>query len=200
MVQTNTKDNSHSLTIGRKLKEVRKNKALTIKDVSSGVGVSIGLISQIENERLTPAISTLMKIASFLGVDITYFFQKEEREELFTVMRGKDHCISSAETASGKGDQGYTYEALAFKRSNKHMEPVIATFDAREREDMVFLSHEGEEFTYIIEGKAEFCIKDKSTILEQNDSLYFDSSKPHSYRSLGNRPCRALTVIYNNIP
>ena len=55
------------------------------------------------------------------------------------------------------------------------MEPFIITFDLKEKEDMVFFSHEGEEFLYIIEGKVEFCIEEKCTILEEDDSLYFDS-------------------------
>ncbi len=65
--------------------------------------------------------------------------------------------------------------ALAFKQSKKHMEPFIITFDLKEKEDIVFFSHEGEEFLYIIEGKVEFCIEEKCTILEEDDSLYFDS-------------------------
>jgi hypothetical protein len=46
----------------------------------------------------------------------------------------------------------------------------------------------------------ESLIEDKSTIREGNDNLYFDSGKPRSYRSLGHRSSRALTVIYNKMP
>ena len=159
----------------------------------------MGLISQIENERVTPAISTLMKISSFLGVDITYFFQAEERGELFTVVRGKERFTSSRRGVGEKFDLGYTYEALAFKQAKKHMEPFIVTFDLKEKGNMAFFSHEGEEFIYVIEGRIEFCIEDKSTILEENDSLYFDSSKLHGYRAMGSHPCRAMVVVYNKM-
>ena len=199
MVKTKQKDQNHPLTIGRRIRELRKNKALTIKEVASGVGLSVGLISQIENERVTPAISTLMKISSFLGVDITYFFQAEERKELFTVVRGKERFASSRRGVGEKFDVGYTYEALAFKQAKKHMEPFIVTFDLKEKGNMTFFSHEGEEFIYIMEGKVEFCIEDKSTILEENDSLYFDSSKLHGYRAMGSHPCRAMVVVYNKM-
>jgi len=200
MVKTNQKGRNYSLTIGTRIRGLRKNLALTIKEMASGVGLSVGLISQIENERVTPAISTLMKISSFLGVDITYFFQAEERRELFTAVRGKERFTSSRRGVGEKFDLGYTYESLAFKQAKKHMEPFIVTFDLKEREDIVFFSHEGEEFVYIMEGKVEFCIEDKSTILEENDSLYFDSSKVHGYRAIGNHPCRALVVVYNKTP
>ena len=200
MVRTKQKDQNYSLTIGRRIRELRKGKALTIKKMASGVGVSVGLISQIENEQVTPAISTLMKISSFLGVDITYFFQAQERRELFTVVRGKERFTSSRRGVGEKFDLGYTYEALAFKQGKKHMEPFIVTFDLKEKEDMVFFSHEGEEFIYIMKGKIEFCIEDKSTILEENDSLYFDSSKLHGCRAIGSHPCRALAVIYTKMP
>ena len=176
---------------------MRKSKGLTIKETALGVGVSTGLISQIENEQVTPAISTLMKIASFLGVDITYFFQAEQKTESFTVVRGKERFTSSRRGLEGNLDLGYTYEALAFTQAKKHMEPFIVTFNLQGKKDMVFFSHEGEEFVHIMEGKVEFCIEDKSTVLEENDSLYFDSHKPHGYRAAGNGPCRALVVIYN---
>jgi transcriptional regulator with XRE-family HTH domain len=202
IVQTNNtaKELNQALTIGRRVRDLRKSKALTIKDTALGVGVSTGLISQIENEQVTPAISTLMKIASFLGVDITHFFQAEEKEELFTVVRGKERSVSYPDLIGAKGDQGYTYESLAYKHARKHMEPVIATFEPRDKKDMVFLSHEGEEFLYILHGAVEFYIEDKRTVLEENDSLYFDSSRPHGYRAVGNRPCKVLAVIYNKRP
>jgi len=199
MVETKQRDQNYSLTIGRRIRELRKNKALTIKEMASGVGLSVGLISQIENERVTPAISTLLKISSFLGVDITYFFQVEERRESFTVVRGKERFTSSRRGVGEKFDLGYTYEAMAFKQAKKHMEPFIVTFDLKEKKDMVFFSHEGEEFIYIMEGKVEFCIEDKSTILEENDSLYFDSSRLHGYRAMGSHPCKALVVVYNKM-
>jgi len=199
MVETKQKAHNYSLTIGRRLRELRKNKALTIKEMASGVRLSVGLISQIENEQVTPAISTLMKISSFLGVDITHFFQAEEKRESFTVVRGKERFTSSRRGVGEKFDLGYTYEALAFKQAKKHMEPFIVTFDLKEKENMAFFSHEGEEFIYVIEGRVEFCIEDKSTILEENDSLYFDSSKLHGYRAMGSHPCRAMVVVYNKM-
>lgn len=199
MVQTKQEEQNYSLTIGRRIRELRKNKALTIKEMASGIGLSVGLISQIENEQVTPAISTLMKISSFLGVDITHFFQAEETRELFTVVRGKERFTSSRRGVGEKFDLGYAYEALAFKQAKKRMEPFIVTFDLKEKGNMAFFSHEGEEFIYIMEGKVEFCIEDKTTVLEENDSLYFDSSKLHGYRAVGRHPCKALVVVYNKM-
>ena len=200
MVKPRQKDRSYPLAIGTRIRELRKERALTIKEMASGVGLSVGLISQIENEQTTPAISTLMKISSFLGTDIAYFFQTEKTAELFTVVKEKERFTSSRREVGGKLDLGYTYEPLAFKQAKKHMEPFIVIFDLKERDDMVFFSHEGEEFVYIMEGKAEFCIEDRNTILEENDSLYFDSGKLHGYRAIGSRPCRALAVVYNKRP
>ena len=202
IVQTDNtaKERNQALTIGKRVRDLRKSKALTIKDTALGVGVSTGLISQIENEQVTPAISTLMKIASFLGVDITHFFQAEEKQEVFTVVRGTERSVSYPDVIGAKGNQGYTYESLAYKHARKHMEPVIATFGPTQKKGMVFLSHEGEEFIYILHGAVEFYIDDTTTVLEENDSLYFDSSRPHGYRAVGNRPCKVLAVIYNKGP
>ena len=200
MVQAENKDQNFPLTIGRKIRELRKSKGLTIRETALNVGLSVGLISQIENEQVTPAIATLLKLSSFLGVDITYFFQAEAKKELFTVVRKEERVNSSHVGLGARPDLGYHYEALAYKEARKHMEPFIVTFDVREKNDMVFFSHEGEEFIHVMQGRLEFCIEDKNTILEENDSLYFDSDKLHGYRPVGAGPCKALVVIYKKMP
>ncbi len=62
---------------------------------------------------------------------------------------------------------------------------------------MVFTSHDGEEFTCVLEGRLEFRTNDRVEILEQGDTLYFESAQNHSFRSLDGKPARALVVVWN---
>jgi quercetin dioxygenase-like cupin family protein len=93
-------------------------------------------------------------------------------------------------------DAGYTYELLAFKKDDKHMEPFIVQFDLKERDEVPMQKHKGEEFLHVLEGTLEFFTEDEVIVLEKGDSVYFDSGIPHGYRGLGDTPPKALVVVY----
>ena len=188
------------LGIGKKIKKLRQDKGLTIQELSEKIGLSKGLISQIENEQVSPPISTLMKIANGLNVEISYFFEQEEPDEKITVVRKNERISSGRRGIKGNINIGYTYEMLAHKKSNKHMEPFLVTFEPKEREDVIMFNHEGEEFHFVIEGKVEMIAEEHEPIvLEEGDSLYFDSSIPHGFRGLNGKPAKTLVVVFQKI-
>ncbi|RTZ89984.1 MAG: Cro/Cl family transcriptional regulator [Deltaproteobacteria bacterium] len=184
------------LAIGKKIRAIRQAKGLTLEDVSKRTGLSKALISRVENEQVSPPIATLLRIASALKVEISHFFSDKTAPHKVTVVR--HHEVSSSRDSMmivGK-DAGYTYELLAFKKDDKHMEPFIVRFDLRKREEVALQQHKGEEFLHLLEGKLEFFTQDEFFVLEEGDSIYFDSSIPHGYRGIGEKPPKALVVVY----
>ncbi len=185
------------LGIGKKIKKLRQEKGLTIQELSEKTGLSKGLISQIENEQVSPPISTLMKIANGLNTDISYFFEPEEPTEKITVVRKNERISSGRRGIKGNINIGYSYELLAHKIQHKHMEPFLVTFEPKERDEVIMFNHEGEEFHFIIEGKVEMIAEGHEPIvLEEGDSLYFDSSIPHGFRGLDGKPGKTLVVVF----
>jgi quercetin dioxygenase-like cupin family protein len=65
-----------------------------------------------------------------------------------------------------------------------------------DKADMVFYSHDGEECVYVIEGELEFRTPDEKTTLKPGDCLYFESDVAHAFRGVGEKPARALVVVY----
>ena len=186
-----------ALAIGGKIRAIRQSKRLTLEDVSKRTGLSKALISRVENEQVSPPIATLLRIASALKVEISHFFSDESFPHKVTVVR--HHEVSSSRESmliEGK-DAGYSYELLAFKKDDKHMEPFIVKFDIRERAEVPMQQHRGEEFLHLLEGKLEFFTNEETIILEKGDSIYFDSGLSHGYRGLGDKPPRALVVVYS---
>ena len=185
------------LGIGKKIKKLRQEKGLTLQELSEKTGLSKGLISQIENEQVSPPISTLMKIANGLNVEISYFFEQDEPTEKITVVRKNERISSGRRGIKGNINIGYSYELLAHKRPHKHMEPFLVTFEPKERDDVIMFNHEGEEFHFVLEGKLEMITEDhEPIILEEGDSLYFDSSIPHGFRGLEGKPANTLTIVF----
>ncbi len=182
-----------SLDIGSQIRNLRNQRELTLQELSDLTGLSKPNLSQIENNIVTPPIATLLKISTALGVPIGTFFQKTSQESNMVIVRKEDRY------GIAKGPHishiGYQYEPLAYPKVDKSMEPFVVYMEKREAGEIVFNNHKGEEFLFVLEGQLEFRCGDDIVVLEEGDSLYFDSSIPHGYRGLNDR-AKTLVVIH----
>ncbi len=185
------------LAIGGKVRRIRREKNMTIQQLAEKAGLSKGLISQIENDQVSPPISTLLKIAAGLHTEISYCFQDQTSDRRVTVVRRAERLVSPRRQVQGRATLGYTYESLAHKKKFKHMEPFLVTFEVKEAEEVLRFNHPGEEFVFVLGGTLEFSTPEETLVLESGDSLYFESELLHGFRGLGDEPCRALVVIYH---
>ncbi len=195
VVSNDIKHEVKKLHIGKKIRELRKQASLVLQDLSDRTGLSKPLLSQIEKEVVSPPIATLLKISKALGVNIGFFFQDDYPEEKVVLVRSDESKVMDSRYF-GRDESGYYYEALAYKKSKKNMEPFLVEFKRKKPEKLSYFSHEGEEFIYLLEGTLEFRTEDQQYVLYPGDSLYFESSIPHAYRALERRNARALTVVY----
>lgn len=195
MVSNDIKHEVKKLHIGKKIRDLRKKAGLILQDLSDRTGLSKPLLSQIEKEVVSPPIATLLKISKALKVNIGFFFQDGDPEEKVVLVR-KDESKVIDSRYFGREESGYYYEALAYKKSKKYMEPFLVEFKRKKAEKLSYFSHDGEEFIYLLEGTLEFRTENQQYVLYPGDSLYFESSIPHAYRALERRNARALTVVY----
>jgi len=178
--------------IAKNIKRIRLEENLSQERLGELSGLTKWYISKIEKSDKAPPLSTLSKIANALDVDITILaaedLESPEDVSLCIVRKGEGKKISS-ETL-----EGYHYEALAYKKSGKNMEPffLMPAFDEK-----AIFSHEGEEFMYILEGVHEFIYDNRKYILNEGDSIYFDSRIPHTGRSIGKQRAKILAVMYS---
>lgn len=191
------KKNLGDLGIGEKIKALRQNKEMSLQDIAEKTGLARALISQIENEQISPPISTLLKISNSLNTDISLLFQEQASSEKTVLVRKDERIISRRREAGGNVHLGYTYEALAYKKAFKHMEPFVVTFDPKPEDQLVMFSHEGEEFAFVLEGRLEFSTESRKLELEPGDSVYFESDQLHGFRGLEEKPAVALVVVYH---
>ena len=142
--------------ITKRIKELRKSKNISLGELADQIGLTKGYLSRIENSENPPPISTLGKIATALGADITDLFPKFEdavhNQELVINRHRQGTPINGRGT-----NYGYSYENLALEKKGKNMEPFIVTvgFDHPVNIQTEFC-HQGEEFLYVLEGAMEF--------------------------------------------
>ncbi len=186
-----------ALQIGSKIRELREKQHYTLQDLSAKTGLSKALLSQIENNRVIPPIATLLRLARALNVSLSYFFQDEVKGESVYITRVHERIRVDRRSHHKEGEVDYVYEALETKKHDKHMEPFYVEFPPLETDEMVFTSHDGEEFVYVMEGSLEFRTADRVEQLNPGDCIYFDSSQSHSFRSLDDKPARAIVMVWN---
>ncbi len=176
-----------------KIRSLRKGEGMTLEQLAKMTGVTKGYLSQIENSTKAPPFSTLDKIASALGVDITYFFANNEddkKDARITLVKPDER----KKVTPGGLRRGYGYESLAYKKAGKNMEPYLITVD---QQSSGTFQHEGEEFLYILEGSLELNYGGEKYLFKKGDSVYLDSGVEHSARAGGKGDVKLLCIIYN---
>ena len=180
--------------IGQKIKALRKERKLTLQDVATETGFSPALISQIENNNVSPPIATLSKIARFFDVKMSFFFEEGEDTSRYEIVRHDERRIVSRVISKDGTKHGYTYETLSYRKKNKKMEPFLLTVTERAAEETLY-NHEGEEFLLILSGSAEIILDDERFALEEGDAVYFDSTVKHRLLSKDGQTVQVLAVV-----
>lgn len=188
-----------ALKIGARVREIREKHRFTLHDMAAKTGLSKEELSQIEACETTPPVSSLLKIAKALDVGMGCFFQEKPESEEIALTRLSERVKISRRPHHLKGEVNYIYEALETRKSDKHMEPFLVEFPARDTGEMVFASHEGEEFLTLLEGKLEFRTHNRVEVLDPGDSIYFVSNIGHSFRCLGDRSAKAIVVVWSKV-
>ena len=186
-----------ALKIGSKVRELRQKKHYTLQDVAAKTGLSKPFLSQIENHHVVPPVATLLKLARAFDVGLAYFFQDEVGIDRIAITRRDERVRVERRPHHRKGEVNYIYEALDTKKTNKHMEPFLVEFPVQDTSEMIFMNHEGEEFLHVLEGTLEFRSIDRVEVLQPGDSIYFESELSHSFRCLGEKPARAIVVVWS---
>jgi transcriptional regulator with XRE-family HTH domain len=187
------------IPVGEKIKTLREQKGLLLKDVADRTGFSAALISQMENHLVSPSLGTLIKLAKALEVRVGDFFG-ESHEDPYTIVR-KDEQKTVSRFASKEGVKyGYSYGSLGFDLKNRHMEPFIITLEPATIKTSKTSTHEGEEFIYVLEGEMEVILGNHRDVLYPGDSIYYDSTIPHRIQCHQERNTKILAVLYTLSP
>jgi transcriptional regulator with XRE-family HTH domain len=182
--------------VGEKIKRLREDSAVSLKDLADRTGLSSAVLSQVENHLISPPLGTLIRIAKALDVKPAYFFD-EHPDKSFTLVR-KNERKPVSRYASKRGVQyGYAYESLGHDMRDRHMEPFLVTLEPSTLTSPRPSSHEGEEFIFVLEGEVEVTLGEHSDVLSPGDAIYYHSSIPHLVRTRAEKQAVILAVIYS---
>ena len=158
------------LAIGREIKAFRRQQRITVAELSINTGLSIGMLSKIENGITSPSLTTLQTLSNALSVPLTSCFRRfEEKRAAVSVKAGKGVEIEREGTRAG-----HQYNLLGHLGANSSgvtVEPYLITLQ-NETDIFPTFQHEGIEYLYMLEGKIEYRHGHDTYILNAGDSLF----------------------------
>jgi len=181
--------------VGEKIKTLREQKGLSLKEVADLTGFSTALLSQMENHLVSPSLGTMIKLAKAFGVKVGDFLGETEGEPYSIVRKDERKRISRFASKDGV-KYGYSYESLGFDKKDRHMEPFIVTLEPATVKAARTSVHEGEEFIFVLEGEMEVTLGNHTDVLFPGDSIYYDSTIPHRVQCHQDKITRILAVLF----
>jgi mannose-6-phosphate isomerase-like protein (cupin superfamily) len=88
---------------------------------------------------------------------------------------------------------GYEFTSLAYNFKDRTIEPLLVYLDPA-KETAAPVTHRGQEFNYIVEGRVKVAVGEKEYVLEKGDSIYFNAGLPHAQSAVGG-PAQFITII-----
>src|SRR5690625_5004251 len=171
--------------LGERIKQLRLDKNLTLKDVAKRTGLSISFISQLEHNKTSATLESFKKISDALGVNPSYFFNTPNTDVTSAVVRGALNQIDYEKNT-------FIYRDLKGNMDHPLFMPILVVLHPGDNRGNNF-THEGQEFLYVLEGTLTVLLNEQKFTLEPNDCIFLDTSKPHY---LQKHKVEAVTIIY----
>ena len=177
------------MLIGKRIKELRKSKKMSLTALSKHSGVQLATLSRMENLKMTGTLESHMSIAKALGISLTELYSD--------IMLGGERVGIKAPGATGEifvhSDKS-SFEILSPKILSKKMMPVLLKLGPGGKTNREQNQIGTEKFAFVLEGRVEVNFDKESYPLSQYNSLYFDASLKHCFINIGKRPAKVLCV------
>ena len=178
------------MDIGARLQLVRKNKGLSQRELAKRVGVTNSTISLIEQNKVSPSVSSLKKVLD--GISMADFFT------LDIDTRPTDQPFYGVDEQPDMGSNDIHYFLVGHHRPRRQMCVLREVMEPGSDTGSGMITHDGEEGGVVLAGQVEITVADQVRVLGPGEGYYFDCRKPHRFRNLGD--CDAVIVSASTPP
>lgn len=182
-------DNSTAIRIGKRMREIRKQKKITLIELSKITGVAQATLSRMENGQMLGTVESHRKIGEALGVSLSDLYEGiDARSENVRLLKGaeKRRVLSKNEAVR--------MELLLPNVSSKKIVPILMTMGGNEKTNTDRGERGIEKFVWVMEGTIKVVFDSAEYDLTTNDSLYFDASAAHHFVNTTAKTAKVLLV------
>jgi transcriptional regulator with XRE-family HTH domain len=175
-----------SIDVGAHLRAVRSMYGLSQRELAKRAGVTNGMISLIEQNRVSPSVSSLKKVLEGIPMSLAEFFTLD-------LAAGPQVFFSRDElTDLGSGD--VQLRLVAAKRPNRALAILHEKYAAGADTGADMISHKGEEGGVVVRGKIELTVGAATRVLTAGEAYYFSSAVPHRFRNASREECEIISA------
>jgi transcriptional regulator with XRE-family HTH domain len=175
-----------TLDVGTHLKAVRQMYGLSQRELAKRAGVTNGLISLIEQNRVSPSVSSLKKVLDGIPMALADFFTLE--------LGGHPQVFFPREELSDIGNANVELRLVGGRLAKRSMSILHERYAPNADTGEEMLTHSGEEGGVIVSGKIELTVGGEARVLGPGDAYYFKSSLPHRFRNPGREECEIVSA------
>ena len=174
--------------IAERLRGLRDVLELTTEEVARDCGIEQSEYEQTESGNVDISVSMLQKIARryHIALDALMFGEEPTMSTYFLTRAGKGISVERT--------KAYKYQSLAAGFKDRKADPFIVTVEPNDN-PLHYNTHEGQEFNLVIQGRLLISVGGKELVLNEGDSLYFNSALPHGMKALDGKTVKFLAII-----
>jgi transcriptional regulator with XRE-family HTH domain len=174
-------------SVGSHLRELRQQRGLSLRALGELSGLSANAISLIERGASSPSVSTLHRLATALGVHISYFFTELVEETRILLTRADQRARS--------GSSSVGLESLGYGLVDQACDPFVVTLEPGASSGRRVMIHGGHELVYCLKGELDYEIDGEHHRLRPGDALLFDAGLPHRWSNPNSHPVEFILIM-----
>ena len=182
----NTPLSGPTLDVGAHLRAVRTLYGLSQRELAKRAGVTNGLISLIEQNRVSPSVSSLKKVLDGIPMSLAEFFTLD--------LSTSPQVFFRSEELTDLGDRSVSLRLVAARRPTRALSVMHERYAPGADTGADMVRHDGEEGGVVVRGRIELTIGGESRVLGPGDAYYFTSAIPHRFRNTGSEPCEIISA------
>jgi len=176
--------------IAERIKELREIAGISAESFAHELSIETELLVNYESGKIDIPVGFLYKVAHRFNLELSSLLRGDEPKlHVYSVVRkGKGLNVDRRKQ--------YKYESLAYNFIQKKAEPFVVTVEPESPDTQFeFNSHAGQEFNYVLEGTLMIVVDGHEIILNEGDSVYFNSVYQHAMKAMNNQQARFLAFI-----
>jgi transcriptional regulator with XRE-family HTH domain len=175
-----------SIDVGARLRSVRTTFGLSQRELARRAGVTNGLISLIEQNRVSPSISSLKKVLDGVPMSLAEFFTLD--------LSAAPQAFFGVDELAEVGSPQVSLRLVAAQRPGRLLTLLHERYAAGAATEEETLAHRGEEAGVVVRGRVELTVGGVTRVLGPGEAYYFSSQLPHRFRNVGRETCEIISA------
>jgi transcriptional regulator with XRE-family HTH domain len=189
--ETGLDELAEPLNLAERVRELRKDRGMTLEQAANQAGLARSTLSKIENGQMSPTYEALKKLATGLEISVPQLFTPPVKDQINGRM-----VLTKSEQGAAHATATYEHELLANGLTKKQMLPYRARIRARSMDEFDgWVRHDGEEFLFVLTGVIKLYTEFYEPVeMRRGDSAYYDASMGHNVISVSEDDATILWV------